>query len=276
MEVVTDKGWFLSSSRPEVKDKSPLTIIPPKDHKVEKRWMSIDSGVSMEPNAVEMSQGNSPERHDDSGCGSLSGSESSTSNQAQYPLSDDEARTGMDSMVGMDCQLRSSSANLDEQDSASPKETVVVGNYRSQSQSAVLDPMLCRPVLAEVVSGYRAAAQVCICSGAGKCTWCHNVGLNGKGVVGQYRATVTDNGLRSSKQDSVDSGKAMTFLSYPRKTHEDSFMVEDSKSTFIHPEETFPMLKALAPQDINMNFSLSLCDVQMAADWSKMGRDPSK
>lgn len=263
MEVVTDKGWFLSSYRPEEKNKFPLTSVTPKDHKVEERWTSMDSGVSMEPNCVEISRGNSPERHDDSGCGSLSGSESSTSNQSEYPLSGDKARTGMDSRVGLDCQLRSSSTNLDKQDSASPKATLVVGNYRSQSPSAVLKPILCHPVLAEIVSGYRAAAQVCICSGAGQCTWCQKQALNGKGVV---RATCTDNGLRSSKQDSADSCKAQTFLSYPQKTYEDSFTVEDSKSTFIHLEETFPMLTALAPQDINMNFSLSLCDVEMAAD----------
>lgn len=266
MEVVTDKGWFLSSYRPEVEKKFPVTSFTPKDHKVEERWTSMDSGVSMEPNSAEVSRGNSPERHDDSGCGSLSGSESSTSHQAGYPLNDDKAGTGMDGRVGLDCQLRSSPANVDQQDGASPKATVVVGNYRSQSPSAVLEPMLCHPVLAEVVSGYRAAAQACICSGTGQCTWCHKQALNGKGVVGQYRATCTDDGQRSSRQDSVDSCKAVTFLSYPQKTQEDSFTVEDNKSTFIHLEETFPMLTALAPQDINMNFSLSLCDVQMAAD----------
>lgn len=265
MEVVTDKGWFLSSNRPEEKNKFPVTSVTPKDPKANDRWTSMDSGVSMEPNSAEISRGNSPERHDDSGCGSLSGSESSTSNQTEYPL-DDKARAGMDSRVGLDCQLHSSSANLDEQDSAIPKVMVVVGNYRSQSPSAVLEPILPHPILADVVTGYRAAAQVCICSGVGQCTWCHKQALNGKGVVGQYRDRCTDNGLRSSKQDAVDSCQAVTFLSYPQTTHEDSFTVEDSKSTFIHLEETFPMLTALAPQDINMNFSLSLCDVQMAAD----------
>lgn len=266
MEVVTDKGWFLSSSRPEVKSKFAVTAVTPKDHKVEERWTSMDSGVSVEPSPAEISRGNSPERHDDSGCGSLSGSESSASNQSEYSLNDDKARTGKDSRVDLDCQLRSLSTNLDEEDSISPKSIVAVGNYRSQSPSAELDPILCPPVLAEVVSGYRAAAQVCICSGAGLCTWCHKEALNGKGLIRQYTATRTDNGLRSSKQDTVDSCKAVTFLSYPQKTHEDSFTVEDRKSAFIHLEETFPMLTALAPQDINMNFSLSLCDIQMEAD----------
>lgn len=267
MEVVTDKGWLLSSYQPEAKDKFPVATVTPKDHKVEESWTSMDSGVSMEANSAEISRRNSPERHDDSGCGSLSGSESSISNQTDYPLNDGKARTAADSRMDLDCQLRPSSANLDEQDSASPEvTTVAVGNYRSQSPSAVLEPILCHPVLAEVVSGYRAAAQVCICSGAGQCTWCHKQALNGKGVGGQYRAMCADYRLRSSTQDSVDSCEAVTFLSYPQKSHQDSFTVEDRKSSFIHLEETFPMLTALAPQDINMNFSLSLCDVQMAAD----------
>uniref|UniRef100_H3BZH0 Interferon/interleukin receptor domain-containing protein n=1 Tax=Tetraodon nigroviridis TaxID=99883 RepID=H3BZH0_TETNG len=266
MEVVTDKGWFLSSYRSEEKNEFPAISVTPKEHKVEGRWTSMDSGVSMEPNSAN-SRGNSPERHEDSGCGSLSGSEGSTSNQTEYPLSDDKAGTGMDSRVGLDCQLRSSAGSLDEQDSVSPKTTVVVGNYRSQSPSAALEPIVRHSVLAEVVSGYRAAAQVCICSGAGQCTWCHKQALSGKGVVGQHRAMCTENGLRSiSKQDSVDSRKAAAFLSYVQKSLEDTFTVEDSKSTFIHLEETFPMLTALAPQDNNMNCTLSLCDVQMAAD----------
>lgn len=273
MEVVTDKGWFLSSYRPEGENpvEFPVTSETPKETKLEERRTSLDSGVSMEPSTVETSQENSPGRHDDSGCGSLSGSDSSTSNQSEWRSCDGKAGTGMDSSVDMDCQLHSSSVNLELQGSTSPK--VVFGNYRSQSLSAgtmevrdeVFKSTLCHPALAEVVSGYRAPLQVCLCSGAGQCTWCHKQGLSRRGVIGQYRATCTDNGLHSSKQDSVDSCNAMTFLSYPQKTQTDSFAVEDL-SAFIS-QESLPMLTVLASQDINMNFSLSLCDVQMAADW---------
>lgn len=267
MEVVTNKGWFLSSSRPGVKSLFPITNVTLKEHKVEERWASMDSGVSLDPNPAEIRRGNAPERRDDSGCGSLSGSESSASDPSDYPLTDDKAGTGMDSRVDLDCQLRSSSANLDREDSACPKATVAAGNYRSQSPSAELDPILRHPVLAEVLSGYRDAAQVCICSGAGQCTWCHKQVLSGKGLVRQYTAACTETGQRSSsKQDTGDSCKAVTFLGYSQKRPEDSFALEDRKSAFIHLEETFPMLTALAAQDINMNFSLSLCDVQMAAD----------
>lgn len=264
MEVVTDKGWVLSRSRPEGRDAFPVTSDTPKEMKRKERWTSMDSGVSMEPNSAEVSRGHPPDRHEDSGCGSLSGSESSTSNHNEYP-STDETKTGagMDNTVVRDCQLGLSSTNLDEQDSVSPKAAVGGGNYRSQSPSAVLEPLLCHPVLAEVVSGYRAAAQACICSGAGQCTWCHQQALHAKEAVSHYRATCTDHGQHRGKQDACRAG---TFLSYPQNTLEDSFTVEDSKSTFIHLRETFPMLTTLAPQDINMNFSLSLCDVQMAAD----------
>lgn len=277
MEVVTDKGWFLSSYRPEGKNpvEFPVTSDTPKETKVEERRTSLDSGVSMEPSTVETSRGNSPGRHDDSGCGSLSGSEISTSNQSKYSLraSDNKAGTGMDSREDMDCQLHLSSVSLEEQDSASPKATAVFCNYRSQSPSAatigvcneVFESTPSHPVLAEVVSGYRAPLQVCLCSGAGQCTWCDKQGLSGRGVARQHRATCTDNGLHGSQQDSVDSCNTMTFLSYPRNRHMDSFTVEDIKSAFIS-QESLPMLSALASQDINMNFSLSLCDVQMAVD----------
>lgn len=278
IEVVTDKGWFLSSYRPEGKNpvEFPVTSEIPKETKVEERRTSLDSGVSMEPSTVETSQGNSPGRHDDSGCGSLSGSDSSTSNQSEWRSRDGNTEMGMDSRVDVDCQLHLSSVNLEVQDSTSPKATVVFGNYRSQNPSAatidvrdeVFESTLCHPILAEVVSGYRAPLQVCLCSGAGQCTWCHKQGLSGRGVIGQHRATCTDNRLHSSKQDSVDSCNAMTFLSYSQKTHMDSFAVEDI-SAFIS-QESLPMLTALASQDINMNFSLSLCDVQMATDWSSL------
>ncbi|TNN01826.1 hypothetical protein fugu_011208 [Takifugu bimaculatus] len=274
MEVVTDKAWFLSSYRPEGKNpvEFPVTSETPKETEVEERRTSLDSGVSMGTSTVETGQGNSPGRHDDSGCGSLSGSDSSTSNQSEWRSRDGNAGMGMDSRVDVDCQLHLSSMNLEVQDSTSPKATVIFGNYRSQSPSAatidvrdkVFESTLCHPILAEVVSGYRAPLQVCLCSGAGQCTWCHKQGLSGRGVIGQYRATCTDNGLHSSKQDSVDSCNEMTFVSYPQKTHMDSFAVEDI-SAFIS-QESLPMLTALASQDINMNFSLSLCDVQMAAD----------
>lgn len=258
IEAVTDKGWFLSNYRPEGKNpvEFPVAGVAREVYKVEERRTSMDSGVSMEANSVEISQGNSPGRHDDSGFGSLSGSESSTSNQMEYSprARDHKAGTGMDSKVGL--------AKLEEQDDA-----VVVGNYRSKSPSAALivvrneafEPTPCHPVLAEVVPGYRAPPQACICLGACQCSWCHKQGQ--KGVVGQYRATSTDNGLQ---RDSVPS--SMTFVSYPQETQEAFLAVEDMKSAFVSLEESLSMPTAFAPQHVNMNFSLSLWDVQMAAD----------
>lgn len=265
IEAVTDKGWFLSSHAP--KDKNPVEFpvadVAREVYKVEERRSSMDSGVSMEANTVELSQGNSVRRHEDSGCGSLSGSETSTSGQIEYSQrARDDTGTGTDSGVGLACQLHLSSVTLEEQDGA-----VVVGNYRSQSPSAApivarseaFEPTPCHPVLAEVVSGYRAPPQVCICLGAGQCSWCHKQGQ--KGVVGQYRATSSDNGLQRGPVHS-----SRTFVSYHHETQEAFLAVEDMKSAFVSLEESLLMPTALAPQHLNMNFSLSLYDVETAAD----------
>lgn len=288
MEVVTDKGWFLSSYRTEVKNcvNDPVThVTVTEDDGEEDRRTSMDSGVGMESNSATNSGGSPPTRQDDSGCGSLGGPESTTSCQTDYPLQDertdtDIARKREDSGVGLGCQLDSSSMNLNGQDSGSLK--VAGGNYRSQGRSAVqiqvyddeeaFKQMLPDSVLAEVVTGYRAGPQLCICSGAGQCTWCHQQGHYETEIIKQYRALCIENGLLSSRCDCVDSYKAgLTFSSYSKKTQMDTVTVEDLETTFIQLGETFPLLTALSPlplveegQDFNMNnVPLSLCDVQL-------------
>ncbi|XP_035857328.1 interleukin-10 receptor subunit alpha isoform X2 [Sander lucioperca] len=291
MEVVTDKGWFLSSYRTPVKEcvKDPVTHVTVKENNDEEdRRTSLDSGVGMESNSATNTGGSPPMTHEDSGCGSLVGPESSTSCQTDYPLQDE--RTGMDitrkredSGVGLACQLHSSSIILDGQDSGSLK--VAGSNYRSQSRSVVqihvcddeeeFKQMFPDSVLAEVVTGYRAGPQSCICSGAGQCTWCHKQGHYGTEVIKQYRAVCIENGLLSSKCDFVDSYKGeLTFSSYSKTTQMDTVMVDDSETTFIQLGDTFPLLTALSPlslveegHDLNMNnMSLSLCDVQLKTE----------
>ncbi|XP_070762281.1 interleukin-10 receptor subunit alpha [Enoplosus armatus] len=288
MEVVTDKGWFLSSYRTEEKCcvKDPVTHVTiTEENEEEDRRTSMDSGVGIESNSATKSEGNPPMRQEDSGCGSLGGPESSTSSQTDYPIQDgrtdtDKARKREDSGVGLGCQLDSSSMNLDGQDSGSLKAAVAGGDYRSQSPSTVqihvcddeevFKQMLPGSILAEVVTGYRAGPQSCICSGAGQCTWCHTQGHYGTEVIKQYRAMCIDNGLLSSK---CDFG-GLTFSSYSEKTKMDTVMMDDLDTTFIQLGETFPLLTALSPlplmeggQDFNMNnVSLSLCDVQLKTD----------
>ncbi|XP_041796916.1 interleukin-10 receptor subunit alpha [Chelmon rostratus] len=287
MEVVTDKGWFLSSHRTEVKNCVKDSLAPvttTEDKGEEDRRTSMDSGVSIESNSTT----NPPMRQEDSGCGSLGGPESSTSGQTDYPLQEERtdthiARKMEDSgvVVGLGCQLLSSSINLDGQDGGSLKEAVAGGNYRSQRPSAVQihvcddEEVLPGSALAEVVTGYRVGPQSCICSGAGQCTWCHKQGIYETEVIKQYRAMRIDNGLLSSKCNFVDSYKrGITFSSYSKKTQIDTVVTDDLETTFIQLGETFPLLTALTPlplvegrQDFNMNnVSLSLCDVQLTAD----------
>lgn len=285
MEVVTDKGWFLSSYRTEVKNcvTNPVThVTVTEDNEEEDRRTSMDSGVSVESNSATNSEGSPPMRQEDSGCGSLGGPESSTSSQTVYPLQEDAARKRDDSGVGLGCQRHSSSMNLDGQDSASLKEAVVGGNYRTQGPSSVQihvcddeEPFeLPDSVLAEVVTGYRAAVQSCICSGAGQCTWCHKQGLYGIGVMKHYRSMCIDNGLLSGTCDFVDSYKGITYSSYAKKAQMDTVTMGALDTTFIQLGDTFPLLTALTPlpledrgQDLNMNnVTLSLCDVQLTTD----------
>lgn len=291
MEVVTDKGWFLSSYRTEVKSsvKDPVTHVTVTEDGDEDRRTSLDSGISIESNSAKTNRGSPPMRQEDSGCGSLGGSEGSTSGQTDYPMEDDKTDTDTvrkreDSGVGLGCQLDSSSMILDGQDTGLVKESVAGGNYRSQSPSAVhidvydeeeeFKQILTDTVLAEVVTGYRAGPQSCICSASGQCTWCHKQDHYGSDVIKQYRAMHIENGLLASKHDFVDSYKVgLTFSSY-RKTQMDTVMVDDLDNTFIQLGENFPLLTALSPlhlgdggQDFNMNnVSLSLCDVELKTD----------
>ncbi|KAF1394044.1 hypothetical protein PFLUV_G00022420 [Perca fluviatilis] len=288
VEVVTDKGWFLSSYRTPVKEcvKDPVAHVTVKvDNDEEDRRTSLDSGVGMESTSAINTGGSPPMTHEDSGCGSLGGPESSTSCQTDYPPQDERTGTDItrkreDSGVGLACQLDSSSIILDGQDSGSLK--VAGSNYRSQSRSVVQihicddeEELLPDSVLAEMVTGYRAGPQSCICSGAGQCTWCHKQGHYGTEVIKQYRAVCIENGLLSSKCDFVDSYKGeLTFSSYSKTTQMDTVMVDDLETTFVQLGDTFPLLTALSPlplveegHDFNMNnTSLSLCDVQLKTE----------
>ncbi|XP_020495009.1 interleukin-10 receptor subunit alpha [Labrus bergylta] len=291
MEVVTDKGWLLSGYKIEKKTcvKGPETHVNiTEDNEEEERRTSMDSGVSMESSSLTNRQESPPLRQEDSGCGSLGGPESSASSQKDYPLKEertnkDTGRNMEDVWERMGSQLDSPSLNLHGQDSGFLKEVVSGGDYQSQSPSSV-QIQVCDdqeefkqklPDLAEVITGYRATPQSCICSEAGQCTWCHKQGHYGAEVIKQYRAVCFENELLSSKSDFVDSyNRVNTFSNYPHNTKMDTIMIDDLESTFIQLKETFPLLTALTPlplvekeQDFNMNnVSLSLCDIQLITD----------
>lgn len=249
MEVVTDKGWFLSRYTAEVK--SGIKDLATQDTDAvdngeEERRTSTDSGISIEADSANTDRDRRPPmKQEDSGCGSLGGLEGSTSAQTDYPMQDDSSMT-----LG----------------SEPLKESVPGGGYRSQSPSDLhaeedLRQTLPHTVLADVVTGYRAGPQACICSGVGQCTWCHNHGQYGSQVIKQYGHLV----------DSYKVG--LTFSGY-RKAQMDTVVVEDLDKGFLQLGEKFPLLTALSPvhlddrgQDLNMNdVSLSLSDVQLTIE----------
>ncbi|XP_019943747.2 interleukin-10 receptor subunit alpha [Paralichthys olivaceus] len=282
MEVVTDKGWFLSSYGTEAKN----SIDHPVTHFITEDNGEEDRRTHMESNSA--TNNRECPRQDDSGCGSLGGSESSTGGQTDYSLQDerpdaDKVRKRADSGVGLGCQLDSSSVHLDGLDISPLKESVPVGSYRTQSPSVVhtcvsdddeaFKQMLPDTVLAEVVTGYRAGPQVCICSGAGQCSWCHKQGTNGTEVIKQYRPTCIENVPLSSNHDFVDTYKAgLTFSSNYKKSQTDIVMMDDFKNTLKHVGDTLALLSTRRPlvegeHDFNMNnVCLSLSDVLLKTD----------
>lgn len=288
MEVVTDKGWFLSAYKTDVTSsvKDPVThVTVTEDNGDEDRRTSLDSGINIESNSAENNREGPSMRQEDSGCGSLGGSEGSTSGQTSYPMADERTNTDTlrkreDSGVGLGRQIDSFSMTLDGQETVLVRESVAGGNYRTQSPSSVhrnvydeeeeFKQILPDTVLAEVVTGYRAVPQSCICSGSGQCTWCHNQGHYETDI----RAMCSENGQLASKYGFVDSyNVGLTFSSY-KKTHMDTVTVDNLENTLMQLGENFPLLTALSPlhlgdggQDYNMNnVSLSLCDVELKTD----------
>lgn len=289
IEVVTDKGWFLSSIPvTEVENCAEHPATYSTENNGEERRTSMDSGVSMESKSATKDRGGPSMTQDDSGCGSLGGPEGSTDTQTDYPLQEErtdseKVRKREDSGLGLGCRLDSSTMDLDGRDSSPLKELIPGGNYRTQSPSAVpirddeeaFQQTPPDTLLAKVVTGYRAGPQMCICSGAGQCTWCHGRGHYGSDVIKQYRSMCIEKGPLGFKCDFVDSYKAgHSFSSYSKKSQMDTVKMDDLKNTFIQLEDTFSLLTTLPPlplvdggHDFNMNnVSLSLSDVQLKSD----------
>ncbi|TNN51407.1 Interleukin-10 receptor subunit alpha [Liparis tanakae] len=274
MELVTDKGWFLSSDKKEAKNRVKDRVAAvTDDDREEDRRTSTDSGLGIESNSAP--------RHEDSGCGSLGEEDTSTSCHTDYPLK--EERSDADGGAG----LRSSSVNLEAQGGGS---LLVPGvNYRSHAppSSSSVRIQVCdddeeeeeryNRTLPEVFAGYRAGLQCCVCSGAGRCAWCRERGHREAERRKRYGASCVESGRPSAPCDFVDSLKGpLTFLSYSKRTQMDTVVVDDSETTFLRLAATFPLLTALSPpppplvaggRDFNTNRpALSLCDVQLTAD----------
>ncbi|KAM8853201.1 interleukin-10 receptor subunit alpha [Synchiropus picturatus] len=149
IEVVTDKGWFLSSNRPTAGITRDLERLPAEKREgdeEELRRKSLDSGVCMESNS---SAGR--RRQEDSGCES-----SSTSETLFHPPG------------GTDTDPRGGGFHL-------PFSGLTTdGNYRSQKPSAHKNTMFKHMVPHSLLPkvGFGSEPHVCLCFGAGQCALC--------------------------------------------------------------------------------------------------------
>uniref|UniRef100_A0AAV2IZK5 Fibronectin type-III domain-containing protein n=1 Tax=Knipowitschia caucasica TaxID=637954 RepID=A0AAV2IZK5_KNICA len=109
VEVVTDKGWFMSSARTEWNSvflNLPTTFMMDQQNTEEERRPSTDSGVSM--------KSPSDGRREDSGCGSVGGQDAMCNYPTQHDRSDGKS---LDSGLGLKCHSDTSSLIIDDQDS---------------------------------------------------------------------------------------------------------------------------------------------------------------
>ncbi|XP_054650471.1 interleukin-10 receptor subunit alpha [Dunckerocampus dactyliophorus] len=239
MEVVIDKGWFLSGRRTEVKtfkemSKNPVALhILEEEAKASKdRRTSLDSGVSL-------GSTEGPRRQEDSDCGSMGGPEGSRHNGVVYPQQNDTGKRKEDSGVGLRCKLDSSFLTTTETFGSYHSHSPVLRNHVGDQESKQILPCV---VLAEAGSGYRAGPQSCICSGAAQCTWCLRV------MAHEAETTQKHRGLLS-KDYFLDGTRWST-----------------TAMSDLETREAFPLLTALREgMDHNMNSvaKVSLCDLQL-------------
>lgn len=149
MEVVTDKGWFLSSYRaPERRcvAKGPVTGPVPE---AEDRRTSLDSGFSTESRSAAKKGGDAPPGQEDSGCGSMGGTESSAGSQTVYPLQERGVDAG--GGAGRSGQTERVAASIYQSQSPSPEHGGGEG-------------------LRQAGAGVRPQRPSCVCSGAEQCS----------------------------------------------------------------------------------------------------------
>ncbi|KAI7800566.1 interleukin-10 receptor subunit alpha [Triplophysa rosa] len=180
IETITDKGWLLMSNKTEEKTNAPdnTTLFPEED---KERRESTDSGVSVgQQDSIKLRGSDTQTVEDDSGCGSLTGSEDGGRRSMEELPSLDGGMSGgergEDSGLGMG--NRDGSDSLKGADSGLLCEVVVVGDgYRSQSPSADEQGEITVPcdVDSNMVSpsgGYRSGHVTCLCSDFEMCMWC--------------------------------------------------------------------------------------------------------
>lgn len=182
VESVTQKGWLLNSNKTAEKTKA-FDEIEELSEDEKERKESMDSGMSI---GQQDSVKNRPPREEDSGCGSLTGTEDSLSggrrSLEELPFleggenSSSVERTREDSGLGIRTQDVSDNPKTMHDDLLS--EIVVIGDgYRSQSPSAEAEietTIQCDEGTNMVGpnNGYRSGQVTCLCSDSETCVWC--------------------------------------------------------------------------------------------------------
>ncbi|XP_059370745.1 interleukin-10 receptor subunit alpha [Carassius carassius] len=185
VETVTDKGWLLTSKKTVEKSKE---FNENKDllEEDKERRESTDSGVSVgQQNSIKNGGLDGLMEQEDSGCGSLTGTEDSLSSGRrsleELPFLDGEVNSSNESERKDDSGLgignQDASDNLTGTD-IDLSEIVVVGDgYRSQSPSADAQSEATIPCdvdanMASPSGGYRSGHVTCLCSDVETCMWC--------------------------------------------------------------------------------------------------------
>ncbi|XP_055051999.2 interleukin-10 receptor subunit alpha [Misgurnus anguillicaudatus] len=206
VESVTDKGWLMISNKMSGKNKTLEYTEEDKD-----RRESTDSGVSVsEQHSDKVERTDAPGGNDDSGCGSLTGSEDGGRSLEELPCMDggvtsSSCQSREDSGLGLG--NRDVSDNLKGDDSGLLSEIVIVGDgYRSQSPSG--DEHCEITVPCDVDSntdgpsgGYRSGQVTCLCSDFETCMWCR---------TGKLLMTVCDSA--SHEQTTADEHDRPSYL----------------------------------------------------------------
>ncbi|XP_072547413.1 interleukin-10 receptor subunit alpha [Salminus brasiliensis] len=187
VETVTDKGWILFTNKNEEKRQTSEEKIDLTEE--DKDWReSLDSGVSMEKLQPSANNTEADEQtrdiQEDSGCGSLKGTEGSGSGRraTEELLSLDEishdSRNERREDSGLGMGHREVSSSLEGEDSGLLSEVVIGDGYRSQSPSSVdvknetSEPCDMDTNMAAPLDGYRSGQVTCMCLDHEYCVWC--------------------------------------------------------------------------------------------------------
>ncbi|XP_055735604.1 uncharacterized protein LOC129821897 [Salvelinus fontinalis] len=275
VEIVTDKGWFMSTARTDAMvwfaDERTSLAGKGEQEEGEDRRTSLDSGACTKSHISGNGNGRSPEKQEDSGCGSLGAPESAVSSRSgtgEPPLLDRRINIDIslkeDSGVGLGCQLGCAGSLQGDDCGILPEMVMVTGDgYRSQSPSSVdahfteteqsLQQISCETVMADPVVGYRSGHMACVCLGASQCVWCqtrrhYEVSFDGQSVA-LFSLTEEQLNLGSLTGDICEMKSTCSSYKKHNLHIETVVNLEDSVTFSYLPTcigESFPLLTALS------------------------------